>query len=137
MRVEIGALLLSSALVAACAVLAVLTLDSLTEILGAGNFSDALLVCKSMLRTQSDNLPVVEKATAVLVGLIANSEAQVKAAGEAGVVEALMRPLKLHITNAEVQEQAGSLLRTLSSRIQARIGRAVVGLPGGAQQGCH
>ena len=99
----------------ACAVLAVLTLDSLTEILGAGNFSDALLVCKAMLRTQSDNLPVVEKATAVLVGLIANSEAQVKAAGEAGVVEALMKPLKVHITNADVQEQAGALLQTLSS----------------------
>ena len=111
----------------ACAVLAVLTLDSLTEILGAGNFSDALLVCKSMLRTQSDNLPVVEKATAVLVGLIANSEAQVKAAGEAGVVEALMRPLKLHITNADVQEQAGSLLRTLSSSRDNTVRMAAAG----------
>ena len=98
----------------ACAVLAVLTLDSLTEILAAGNFSDALLVCKAMLRTQADNLPVVEKATAVLVGLIANSDAQVKAAGEAGVIEALMKPLKVHITNSDVQEQGCALLRTLS-----------------------
>lgn len=95
--------------------LAVLTLDSLTEILAAGNFSDALLVCKAMLRTQADNLPVVEKAIAVLVGLIQNSDAQVRAAGEAGVIEALMKPLMVHTTNADIQEQGMLLLRSLSS----------------------
>lgn len=40
---------------------------------------------------------------------------QVRAAGEAGVIEALIKPLMVHTTNADIQEQGMLLLRSLST----------------------